>query len=189
MSQVEDHNDAPRALDMVAFLCDADSSDLVQSLIFDLELENVVVRQGSVDDALDFIKTLPSWPHQLLVDIAGSPQPLSDMKRVTGIAEPGTRIIVVGDRNDVGLFRDLMHLGVADYLVKPFTPAMLRGSLNLGAIVSPPPALPAPVKSSPWSARVAVPAPPPLPVALPGSWRTVFPAAPWSSTWMYITAR
>ena len=136
MSQVQDHNDATRALELVAFLIDPDSRDLVQSLVFDLELKNAVVRQGSVDDALDFIKTLPSWPHQLLLDIADSPLPLSDMKRVADIAEPSTRIIVVGDRNDVGLFRDLIQLGVADYLVKPFTQAMLRRSLNFGALAS-----------------------------------------------------
>jgi pilus assembly protein CpaE len=138
MNETAERSEPARALELVAFLSDPDSRDLVQSLVFDLELKNVVVRQGSVDDALDFVKTLPSWPHQLLVDVADSALPLSDMSRVTNIAEPDTRIIVAGDRNDVGLFRDLMQLGVADYLLKPFTPAMLRRSLNLGALASEP---------------------------------------------------
>ena len=42
MSQVQDHNDATRALELVAFLIDPDSRDLVQSLVFDLELKNAV---------------------------------------------------------------------------------------------------------------------------------------------------
>lgn len=134
MNETAQHTDPARPLELVAFLTDPDSRDLVQSLVFDLDLKNVVVGQGGVDDALDFVRTLPSWPHQLLVDIADSPQPLSDITRLAAIAEPGTRIVVTGDRNDVGLFRDLMHLGVADYLLKPFTAAMLRRSLNFGAL-------------------------------------------------------
>ncbi len=133
MNETAEHNEPARALELVAFLSDPDSRDLVQSLVFDLELKNAVVRQGGIGDALDFVKTLPSWPHQILVDISDSPAPLNDMTRVANLAEPGTRIIVAGDRNDVGLFRDLMQLGVADYLLKPFTAAMLRRGLNLGA--------------------------------------------------------
>ena len=138
MSEIAERNEPARALELVAFLTDPDSRDLVQSLVFDLELKNVVVRQGGIDDALSFVQSLPSWPHQLLLDIAQSPLPLSDMTRVADIAEPGTRIIVAGDRNDVGLFRDLMQLGVADYLLKPLTPAMLRRGLNFGALASEP---------------------------------------------------
>ena len=58
------------------------------------------------------------------------------MNRLADIAEPGTRIVVVGDRNDVGLFRDLIKLGVADYLVKPIAPAMLRRSLTFSNAVT-----------------------------------------------------
>ena len=38
-------------------------------------------------------------------------------------------VITIGDRNDVGLFRDLINNGVSDYLVKPITPPLLQKSL------------------------------------------------------------
>ena len=38
-------------------------------------------------------------------------------------------VIAIGDRNDVGLFRDLINNGVSDYLVKPITPALMQKSL------------------------------------------------------------
>ncbi len=179
MNETAERNEPARTLDLVAFLSDPDSRDLVQSLVFDLELQNVVVRQGSVDDALDFVKTLPSWPHQLLVDIADSALPLGDMKRVANIAEPGTRIIVAGDRNDVGLFRDLMELGVADYLLKPLTPAMLRRSLHFGALASEPARAPRAGKT------IAVAG------ARGGAGTTTlgFHAVPWWLIWMSTTAR
>jgi pilus assembly protein CpaE len=58
-------------------------------------------------------------------------------------------VLVVGDQQDVGLFRQLLALGVADYLVKPVTgdllaqtlggevkPAGVRGGLRTGKLVA-----------------------------------------------------
>ncbi|MEZ5825636.1 MAG: hypothetical protein R3C97_13125 [Geminicoccaceae bacterium] len=42
-------------------------------------------------------------------------------------------VVAIGDRNDVGLFRELMNQGISDYLVKPLTPALLQKSL-LGTV-------------------------------------------------------
>lgn len=130
MSGSDKGNNPPRGMELIAFLGDSETRDLVQSLVFDLEVPNAEVRMGAIDDVIAHMRTLPSWPRQLMVDITDSALPLSDMNRLADIAEPGTRIVVVGDRNDVGLFRDLIQLGVADYLVKPIAPAMLRRSLT-----------------------------------------------------------
>jgi pilus assembly protein CpaE len=46
---------------------------------------------------------------------------MTDMARLAETCEPGVEVIAVGNRNEVGLFRDLMHLGIKDYLVKPLT--------------------------------------------------------------------
>ena len=37
--------------------------------------------------------------------------------------------VALGERNDCAMFRDLLAHGVADYLVKPITPALLQKSL------------------------------------------------------------
>ena len=51
------------------------------------------------------------------------------MNELAEVCEPGVTVIAIGDRNDVGLFRDLINNGVSDYLVKPITPALLQKSL------------------------------------------------------------
>jgi pilus assembly protein CpaE len=136
MSEADKGNIPSRAMELMAFLSDGETHDLVQSLVFDLEVQNAEVRMGGIDEVIGYMRTLPSWPRQLMVDITDSALPLSDMNRLADIAEPGTRIVVVGDRNDVGLFRDLIQLGVADYLVKPIAPAMLRRSLTFSPAVT-----------------------------------------------------
>ena len=51
------------------------------------------------------------------------------MGELAEVCEPGVTVIAIGDRNDVGLFRDLINSGVSDYLVKPVPPALLQKSL------------------------------------------------------------
>jgi pilus assembly protein CpaE len=51
------------------------------------------------------------------------------MNELAEVCEPGVRVIAIGGRNDVGLFRDLINTGISDYLVKPIAPALLHKSL------------------------------------------------------------
>jgi pilus assembly protein CpaE len=55
---------------------------------------------------------------------------LSDVNALAEVCEPGVKVIVIGERNDIGLFRDLMGLGVTDYLVKPMNQDLLQRSMT-----------------------------------------------------------
>ncbi|MEM7041530.1 MAG: AAA family ATPase [Pseudomonadota bacterium] len=65
-----------------------------------------------------------------MVDITGSDLPLSDIDSLADVCEPGVSVIAIGERNDCGLFRDLLHHGVTDYLVKPVSPALLQRAVS-----------------------------------------------------------
>ncbi|MEI9983274.1 MAG: hypothetical protein WDN69_08755 [Aliidongia sp.] len=39
-------------------------------------------------------------------------------------------VVAIGERNDVGLYRDLVQAGVVDYLVKPMTRTLLHNVLQ-----------------------------------------------------------
>jgi pilus assembly protein CpaE len=51
------------------------------------------------------------------------------------LCEPGVTVIAIGDKNDIGLYRDLVHAGVSDYIVKPLTAQLLAKAL-IGATAS-----------------------------------------------------
>jgi len=47
------------------------------------------------------------------------------------VCEPSVQVVALGERNDVGLFRALLQIGVRDYLVKPLTVELIRRTLNV----------------------------------------------------------
>jgi len=69
------------------------------------------------------IKTLEGWPtpERLIVDISGASEPLSDIAELADVCDVGTKVLVLGERNDISLYRELLALGVEEYLVKPVT--------------------------------------------------------------------
>ncbi len=73
------------------------------------------------------------WPAGLgglILEIADSPSPVADMAALIGTLPEDCIVIAIGEANDVGLFRDLMGTGVADYLVRPLADGVLQKSLD-----------------------------------------------------------
>jgi pilus assembly protein CpaE len=115
-----------------AFLTDDETRKVVDQVVSDLMIPHASVQRGGVADAVRELGTHRS-PRILLVDITDAELPLSAVNELAEVCEPGVTVIAIGDRNDVGLFRDLIGHGVSDYLVKPVTAALLQKSL-LGVI-------------------------------------------------------
>jgi pilus assembly protein CpaE len=113
----------------IAFCADATTHAAVDRVIGDLMLPHASIRKGSVKDAIKYLSQHAS-PKLLMVDISGSDLPLSDIDSLADVCEPGVSVIAVGERNDCGLFRDLLHHGVTDYLVKPLSPDLLQRAIS-----------------------------------------------------------
>jgi pilus assembly protein CpaE len=89
---------------------------------------SLIVR-GGVTKAIEHLSEQRS-PHLLLVDIGGIDLPLSQMQTLADVCEPGTTVVAIGDHNDVALYRDLLQVGVSDYIVKPLTRELLTKALT-----------------------------------------------------------
>ncbi|MDA8233121.1 MAG: pilus assembly protein CpaF [Magnetospirillum sp.] len=61
---------------------------------------------------------------------------LARIDHLAEVCEPGTRVVVVGKLNDIGLYRTLLARGVSDYLLSPVTPRQVASVL--GAIFDDP---------------------------------------------------
>lgn len=125
MASVSASNDARN---FHAFIRDEETRRLVEQLVTELMIPNAVVQRGGVEDAIRTLGRQRS-PRMLLVDLTGIDLPLSAMGELAEVCEPGVTVIAIGDRNDVGLFRDLIGTGVSDYLVKPLPASILQKSL------------------------------------------------------------
>ena len=114
---------------LVAFVNDPVSEQIVWNVIREMNMAYAEARMGNVADALEFLKTNRS-PKVLIIDVSNSELPLGDIEKVKEFSAPNISIIVIGSRNEVGLFRDLKASGVVDYIVKPLSNVLLRRAIE-----------------------------------------------------------
>ncbi len=105
-------------IQLMAFLEDAKDIEVIREAFKVTNMENIDVIQGGVKEAIDFFSHQRS-PQYLIIDISKSDLPVSDLSRLSEVCEPGISLIAVGKKNDVGLYRDLMKLGIFEYVVSP----------------------------------------------------------------------
>lgn len=123
---------AARAADQrapfVAFVADAETEAAAQEAARRLLIPYPNVVRGTIATAIRKLQDMRS-PRLLVVDISDSEFPLAEVNALADVCEPGVTVIVVGTRNDVGLFRDLVAAGVSDYLVKPVPAELLHRAM------------------------------------------------------------
>ncbi len=110
----------------VAFLHDTASADELRRVLQADVVSDSLVASGGVDAAIAWLQKQSKSPQRLLVDISGSNRPLDDLDRLADACDPSVAVFVVGERNDVGLYRNLLSRGVQDYLVKPLSADLVR---------------------------------------------------------------
>lgn len=86
------------------------------------------VRAGGISSAVRTLSASPC-PEILLVDLSESSDPRTDMQQLAEVCDPETAVIALGIANDVALYRDLLHAGVQDYLVKPVSDQLFADAL------------------------------------------------------------
>lgn len=108
----------------MAFVLDHDSEGVLRRCFTDIGIVDAHVQHGGVDTATDMLSKQPS-PPLLIVDISGIEDPLMRMTRLADLCDPKTEVIVIGDKNDIVLYRDLKALGVAEYFFKPLVSTLV----------------------------------------------------------------
>ncbi len=121
----------PRVADFVAFVGDRQTEQVLKSFVIDEAMPHVYIAIGNINDAIAHIAKVGRSPRLLLVDLQGSVMPLSDLARLADVCEPSVQVLALGERNDVGLYRSLLKIGVRDYLVKPLSVELLKRTVDL----------------------------------------------------------
>jgi pilus assembly protein CpaE len=91
---------------------------------------SLAVRTGGLPAALSFCAHNKT-PEILVVDADAEGEALvAGVDRLAEVCDAGTRLIVVGRSNDVGLYRTLLRRGVSDYLVAPLCHASVAEAVG-----------------------------------------------------------
>ena len=112
--------DAEERPSVIAYISDDISEQAVRGALMPLE-PRIVLRKGTIRDATRALEREPT-PHVLIVDLAGVADPVEALEALAVVCMPDVRVLVVGERADIGLYRDLtQRLGVVEYIYKPLT--------------------------------------------------------------------
>ena len=87
------------------------------------------IHPGGFEQAMARYREHPA-PNLVLIEDAGSAEQLEwNIEALADYCPPSTRLVVIGTRNDIVLYRRLTRLGVSDYLVQPIRPLDLLESI------------------------------------------------------------
>jgi pilus assembly protein CpaE len=114
---------------LLAFVSDAATEKVLHECLTHLSLANDMIVRGGIAKAIENLASARS-PNILIVDISGIDLPISQVDALADVCEPGVTVIAIGDRNEIGLYRDLLQSGVTDYIVKPLTSQLIARALN-----------------------------------------------------------
>jgi pilus assembly protein CpaE len=106
-----------------AFCETHDVAAVLQAAITDRRMAKALskVQMGGPAAAAEAFRDAPT-PNVLILENTGDTASLiGHLEQLAKVCDEGTRVIVVGHVNDIGLFRDLMGRGVSDYIIAPMT--------------------------------------------------------------------
>jgi pilus assembly protein CpaE len=116
---------------LLAFVADAETERVLRECLAHLALSQGEIMRGGIAKAIEYLGSQRS-PNTLIVDISGVDLPVSQIRALEEVCEPGVVVIAIGTRNEIGLYRDLVQAGVSEYIVKPLNTQLLSRALSAG---------------------------------------------------------
>ncbi len=117
---------APTAL---AFARDRDSEAILRQCFSDLGVHNGTISTGDVHTAIEELSHSTS-PRLLIVDVSEIADPIDALKHLADVCDPNTGVLVIGERNDISLYRQLRDAGVVEYFFKPLVAQLVTRACN-----------------------------------------------------------
>lgn len=91
---------------------------------------HLTVHMGGLGAAVSHYQDTPTPGLVIVESRLGGRDLLKALERLAVVCDAGTRVIVVGHANDIGLYRELIRQGVSDYVVAPLDPVQIVESVS-----------------------------------------------------------
>src|SRR3954462_14277147 len=105
-----------------------------------LEGSNLSIRRGTIRNAIRMLES-DTELFALVVDISGIDDPFTELERLSSVCPPDVRVALIGESREITFYRELLELGVSEYLPRPLTRDLVLDQLrpNLLGEVAPSP--------------------------------------------------
>jgi pilus assembly protein CpaE len=108
----------------MVYVRDGDSEGLIRQALSDLGVSDAAFKPGGVSKAIADLSAGPS-PRLLIVDVSDLADPTEPIAQLVGLCHPSTGVLVVGQSNDIRLYRALKDAGATEYFFKPLVTALV----------------------------------------------------------------
>jgi pilus assembly protein CpaE len=102
----------------LVFVQDKESEGILRQCLSGLAVNKAEFKTGGVNEAIATLAVRPS-PRLLVVDVHGLNDPIGQIRELANVCDPATGVIVIGEFNDIRLYRELKSAGVVDYYYTP----------------------------------------------------------------------
>jgi pilus assembly protein CpaE len=125
----DDSADATR-VPLIAYARDRETVAVLTEVLGPVLGPTAEFRTGTIEQALTGFRRLGTPVAALLVDVSGEKDPLGALENLALYVEPGVRVFVIGDTNDMEFYRQVIrNLGVIEYLPKPLNREVVARTL------------------------------------------------------------
>ncbi len=84
-----------------------------------------MVRAGGLASAVEYYQNQPTPPLVIVECLSPGQVIIGLLDQLAEVCDTGTKVVVIGDHNDIALYRELMRRGVSEYLVAPLNALQL----------------------------------------------------------------
>ncbi|MET0546204.1 MAG: AAA family ATPase [Caulobacterales bacterium] len=117
-----------------AFIENVTTAQMLQAAASDRRLAKAAfnVTMGGIPAAILHLGAQQSANLIVVESVAPAAKLLADLDHLAEFCDANTKVIVIGQQNDIALYRELMRRGVSEYLVPPMHPLhFIRAAANL----------------------------------------------------------
>src|SRR6266849_10098323 len=93
------------------------------------EGSNLSIRRGTVRNAIRMLET-DTELFALVADISGVDDPFTELERLAAVCPPDVRVSLIGESREITFYRELMEIGLTEYLPRPLTRDMVLDQLR-----------------------------------------------------------
>jgi pilus assembly protein CpaE len=118
-------------------VCFVDDELSAAALRKGLEGSNLSIKRGTIRHAIRMLET-DTELSALVTDISGIDDPFTELERLAAVCPPDVLVALIGDSREITFYRELMEIGLTEYLPRPLTRDMVQHQLRpklLGDVV------------------------------------------------------
>lgn len=124
-----------RAIPAIAAMafCETDrTASLIEAVGSDRRMQQATVQTqtGGLEAAIAYLTENPTPNLLILESSAANATMIAQIDELASHCDEGVQVMVIGNTNDIGLYRQLMARGVSEYLVPPIAPVQIVRSIS-----------------------------------------------------------